>query len=209
MPSESDRSAFLNDTFECHLESHPHCHPECSRPASLYCHYRLPTSIAHLGLPISTVGRYALPSGRFLSALPPALTPSFARASTWNTNAQVTAVRWPTDRDGCLKHASAWRTPRDGLLSASVCRPRQALVLTSNLGLAYIAHYNAPAFYRSLEERSEARFGRVCAYSFGVLTLLCTRPRLLSIAMDCARLLLSAAPPPLACARPLLLTEGV
>jgi len=80
-------------------------------------------------------GSYALPSGRFLSALPPALTPSFARASTWNTNAQ-------------------------------------ALVLTSNLGLAYIAHYNAPAFYRSLEERSEARFGRVCAYSFGVLTLL-------------------------------------
>ena len=38
----------------------------------------------------------------------------------------------------------------------------QALVLTSNLGLAYIAHYNAPAFYRSLEHRSDARFGQAC-----------------------------------------------
>jgi hypothetical protein len=41
----------------------------------------------------------------------------------------------------------------------------QALVLTSNLGLAYIAHYNAPAFYRSLEHRSEARFGQACLYA--------------------------------------------
>ena len=38
-------------------------------------------------------------------------------------------------------------------------------MLTSNLGLAYIAHYNAPAFYRSLEHRSEARFGQACLYA--------------------------------------------
>jgi len=80
-------------------------------------------------------GSYALPSGRFLSALPPALTPAFAKASTWAMSAQ-------------------------------------ALVLTSNLGLAYIAHYNAPAFYRSLEERSEERFASTCAWAFGTLTCL-------------------------------------
>ena len=33
-----------------------------------------------------------------------------------------------------------------------------ALTLTSNLGLAYIAHYNAPAFYRTLERCAPARW---------------------------------------------------
>ena len=47
-----------------------------------------------------------------------------------------------------------------------------ALVLSSNLGLAYIAHYNAPAFYKSLKARSTARFRGVCAASFGILSLL-------------------------------------
>lgn len=48
----------------------------------------------------------------------------------------------------------------------------RALVLTSNLGLAYIAHYNAPAFYRALDRRSTKRFGVVCVAAFSVLSLL-------------------------------------
>ena len=34
-------------------------------------------------------------------------------------------------------------------------------VLFSNLGLAYIAHYNAPKFYSELERPSPARFNKV------------------------------------------------
>lgn len=51
-----------------------------------------------------------------------------------------------------------------------------AFVLVSNLGLAFIAHYNAPAFYDSLTDASPARFGSVCGLAFAVLTglyLLC------------------------------------
>jgi len=48
----------------------------------------------------------------------------------------------------------------------------RALILVSNLGLAYIAHYNAPTFYRSLERPSTRRFGKVCAFSFGILSCL-------------------------------------
>ena len=47
-----------------------------------------------------------------------------------------------------------------------------AFVLVSNLGLAFIAHYNAPAFYASLTDASPARFGCVCGLAFAVLTLL-------------------------------------
>ncbi len=49
---------------------------------------------------------------------------------------------------------------------------KRALVLVSNLGMAFIAHYNAPAFYESLEDHTPARWGRVCALSFAVLSLL-------------------------------------
>ena len=48
----------------------------------------------------------------------------------------------------------------------------KSLILVSNLGLAYIAHYNAPTFYRSLEDRTTERFGYVCAYAFGILSIL-------------------------------------
>ncbi len=48
----------------------------------------------------------------------------------------------------------------------------KSLILVSNLGLAYIAHYNAPTFYRSLDRPSTKRFGKVCAMAFGVLSLL-------------------------------------
>mmetsp|Transcript_16760 Transcript_16760/g.38451 ORF Transcript_16760/g.38451 Transcript_16760/m.38451 type:complete len:375 (+) Transcript_16760:1-1125(+) len=61
-----------------------------------------------------------------------------------------------------FKLASRWK------LDAS------ALVLCSNLGLAYIAHYNAPAFYRALERRSTKRFATAVSYAFLILSLLYT-----------------------------------
>lgn len=47
---------------------------------------------------------------------------------------------------------------------ASLCgiSPRGA-ALAANLGLSYIAHYNAPAFYRELKARSAHRFAQVSA----------------------------------------------
>ena len=42
------------------------------------------------------------------------------------------------------------------------------LVLMSNLGLAYIAHYNAPTYYR--EMRNKADFKKMVAISFAILT---------------------------------------
>ena len=47
-----------------------------------------------------------------------------------------------------------------------------SLVLVSNLGLAYIAHYNGPAFYRELKDTSTRRFGTMVGIAFTILTLL-------------------------------------
>lgn len=47
-----------------------------------------------------------------------------------------------------------------------------SLVLTSNLGLAYIAHYNGPTFYRSLQNTNSARFSLMVRISFFILTCL-------------------------------------
>lgn len=44
-----------------------------------------------------------------------------------------------------------------------------SLVLASNLGLAFIAHYNAPAFYRQLENTNAKRFGKMVNISFAIL----------------------------------------
>ena len=48
----------------------------------------------------------------------------------------------------------------------------RAFVLVSNLGLAFIAHYNAPAMYESLADRSPEKFAKVVTGSFAVLSLL-------------------------------------
>lgn len=48
----------------------------------------------------------------------------------------------------------------------------KALVLVNNLGLAFIAHYNAPVFYRELEGRSVPRFSGVVRGSFLIITSL-------------------------------------
>ena len=44
-----------------------------------------------------------------------------------------------------------------------------SLVLMSNLGLAYVAHYNAPTFYRDLKETSVPRFRKMVSVAFAVL----------------------------------------
>ena len=47
-----------------------------------------------------------------------------------------------------------------------------SLVLASNLGLAYIAHYNGPVFYRSLKNTNSNRFKKMVGISFAILTIL-------------------------------------
>jgi len=50
----------------------------------------------------------------------------------------------------------------------------KSLVLASNFGLAYIAHYNAPNFYRSLKDTSSKRFRSMVNTAFLTLTILYT-----------------------------------
>jgi amino acid permease len=47
-----------------------------------------------------------------------------------------------------------------------------SLVLASNLGLAYIAHYNGPNFYRSLKNTNSKRFRNMVNIAFTVLVAL-------------------------------------
>ena len=47
-----------------------------------------------------------------------------------------------------------------------------SLVLASNLGLAYIAHYNGPVFYRYLKDHNSTRFRQMVQAAFTILTLL-------------------------------------
>lgn len=48
----------------------------------------------------------------------------------------------------------------------------KSLVLASNFGLAYIAHYNAPNFYRSLKDTNSKRFRSMVNISFLILSTL-------------------------------------
>jgi len=48
----------------------------------------------------------------------------------------------------------------------------KVLVLISNLGLAFIAHYNAPRYFTELEGRSPFRFQKMVYTSFGILGIL-------------------------------------
>jgi amino acid permease len=47
-----------------------------------------------------------------------------------------------------------------------------SLVLASNLGAAYIAHYNGPNFYRNLADTNSKRFGKMVNISFFILIVL-------------------------------------
>jgi len=68
----------------------------------------------------------------------------------------------------------------DGLLQVMPSFEKQSLwnvdftslILTSTLGLAYVSHYNAPIFYRQLENASARRFGKLVNTSFAFLTIL-------------------------------------
>ena len=96
-------------------------------------------------------GTYSLPDGLFVAAATAAASP----------DANV---------------AAAVATPAIDLPSFEGSSPYKvgfaSLVLASNLGLAYIAHYNGPAFYRELDRTSSQRFSRMVRIAFTVLTLL-------------------------------------
>ena len=47
----------------------------------------------------------------------------------------------------------------------------KAFVLVSNLGLSFVAHYNAPRYFNELEENTEARWGALVRSSFGILSI--------------------------------------
>jgi amino acid permease len=47
-----------------------------------------------------------------------------------------------------------------------------SLILVSNLGLAYIAHYNGPIFYRELKDTNSKKFGNMVSIAFLTLTIL-------------------------------------
>jgi len=47
-----------------------------------------------------------------------------------------------------------------------------SLVLISNLGLAFISHYNAPSYWQSLKNRNTKRFTKVAYSAYTILTLI-------------------------------------
>lgn len=67
----------------------------------------------------------------------------------------------PTERAPLFKPLPLWRLPL-----------APAATLFASLGLSYRAHYNVPAFYSALRNRSPRRWAKACAASFGLLTLL-------------------------------------
>ncbi|KAL3934575.1 MAG: hypothetical protein SGBAC_009740 [Bacillariaceae sp.] len=81
--------------------------------------------------------------------------------------------------DGSYKIGSG-KFVADGLLLAQPAFTKSSLlnfdftslVLASNLGLAYIAHYNGPAFYRSLKDTSAKKFRKMVNIAFTVLVSL-------------------------------------
>jgi amino acid permease len=81
--------------------------------------------------------------------------------------------------DGSYKLGSG-RFVLDGLIAAQPAFDKSSLwnfdfsslVLASNLGLAYIAHYNAPNFYRSLKNTNSERFSRMVTVAFSILVML-------------------------------------
>jgi len=48
----------------------------------------------------------------------------------------------------------------------------RSLVLISNLGLAFIAHYNAPTYYREMKDPSNANFSRMVYLSYSILAVI-------------------------------------
>eukprot|EP00567_Pseudictyota_dubia_P000488 CAMPEP_0197468386 /NCGR_PEP_ID=MMETSP1175-20131217/66055_1 /TAXON_ID=1003142 /ORGANISM="Triceratium dubium, Strain CCMP147" /LENGTH=292 /DNA_ID=CAMNT_0043004483 /DNA_START=105 /DNA_END=984 /DNA_ORIENTATION=+ len=84
-------------------------------------------------------GTYSGPAGKFVSDLAPHLRPSFAGSDVVG---------------GVASSASALTDPR-------------TLILVCMLSTAYIAHFNAPKFYRELKNNTMGRFNTVVGVSFG------------------------------------------
>lgn len=87
--------------------------------------------------------------------------------------------------DGSYRGASSFVAALPAHLAPSFAEPwssaaslwrldAKALVLISNLGLAFIAHYNAPAFYTGLVNPTPERFAVAVSISFAILTVLYT-----------------------------------
>ena len=97
----------------------------------------------------------------------------------------------------------------------SICSPLPALAACSDCSTVRdlslwedIAHYNAPTFYRALERPSTKRFGEVCAYAFGILSMLYLTIMLMGHRCDAKRIALKARGSQSAAPCLLLITRG-
>ena len=68
--------------------------------------------------------------------------------------------------------ASALAAPSFGSKGASAVLTPQSLILMCMLSNAYIAHFNAPTFYRELKNNTLPRFYQVIGWSFGAAVLI-------------------------------------
>jgi len=60
--------------------------------------------------------------------------------------------------------------PSFGSTGASGVMSANSLILVCMLSTAYIAHFNAPRFFRELKDNTMSRFGKVTSISFGIST---------------------------------------
>lgn len=60
--------------------------------------------------------------------------------------------------------------PSFGTTGASGVLSANSLILVCMLSTAYIAHFNAPRFFRELKDNTMSRFGKVTGISFGIST---------------------------------------
>lgn len=60
--------------------------------------------------------------------------------------------------------------PSFGSVGASGVMSANSLILVCMLSTAYIAHFNAPRFFRELKDNTMSRFGKVTSISFGIST---------------------------------------
>lgn len=60
--------------------------------------------------------------------------------------------------------------PSFGSVGASGVVSANSLILVCMLSTAYIAHFNAPRFFRELKDNTMSRFGKVTSISFGIST---------------------------------------
>lgn len=60
--------------------------------------------------------------------------------------------------------------PQFGTVGASGVLSANSLILVCMLSTAYIAHFNAPRFFRELKDNTMSRFGKVTGISFGIST---------------------------------------